>query len=168
MSLPKLYLGGAMRNGIAEDYEWRRKAWDVLEAFWQLRDPCWGKSYYGKADVKDRTEFASVESEWRFCGLWVPSDAGLAKEDKADVYDCDAGVWNLSALADGYPCIGSVTEIAWADIWHKRIYVIYPKPDLLHPFIKNSMSEAFATADEAIDWLSCTGRKLAGVRYGGD
>jgi hypothetical protein len=154
-----------MRNGIAVDYDWRKYAWSELAELWTILDPCWGKTYHGKPDKLNRTEFAGVEGEWRFCELWTPNDRVIYKQDKSDVRSCDAGVWNISALCDGYPCIGSITEITWAAMWDKLVYLIYPYPEKLHPFLKGPATEVFSTPEDAVHYLVNYSGKLKGIPY---
>ncbi len=162
MYKPKLYVGGAIRDGVDADIVWRKEFWSRLSELYHLLDPTNGKRYVGHEHDLDKREFGAECKEWRFMGRYVPDARTIWCQDRSNVKVCDVGIWNLNALQDGYPCIGSSVEIGWANAWDKLIYIIYSKPDKIHPFWLGGATRIFADYEEAIDYLTSYASVLSG------
>ncbi len=158
---PVLYLGGAMREANPKDVNWRRRAWSVLGESWTLLDPT-----SGKREVPHRkgSTFPEFIPGYEFAGMEVEG-VQVVNQDVYSIKRSDAGLWNLTAFSEDYPCIGSLIEIGVARAAGKLIYVIAHDAFLYnHPFIATFAAKRFISEDDAFEYLLIYMNVLAGRR----
>lgn len=118
-----VYLGGAMRNNAGQSFNigdepfvddvlWRSVMKDVFRSF----------------DFKDPWESG-------LSGTVYPEN--IVDSCYAMIDQCKIGVWNLSGLLHGYPCIGSLCEIGYAHDKGMAIIILDSSGKFSsHPFIR--------------------------------
>ena len=152
----KIYLAGAIRDGVEYDIKWREQVIAALQNKIEILNPLAGK------------RFDPVAKKWTMNGI-DPIGRVIVKHDFWCVDNSDIVLFNFEALKDGYPNIGTLVEFGRATSTGALIYsVIDPNYTghsnlgmfKLHPFIQensaatfDSMSEAISFLDEHIDVL---------------
>ena len=147
----KVYLAGAIRAGRFEDIAWRSRVIIALGGEpVEVLSPLAGKSY------DEETK------QWRVHGTIAPSAKYIVKHDLWMVNRADVVVVNLTALAEGYPSIGTLVELGAAAALGKLIYVVVDAEYTghqnqamyrLHPFIEQVASEVFTSVEALIAYL---------------
>jgi len=153
---PKIYLAGAIRDGIDEDIIWRERVIDALcpEKGRKLADifnPLGGKTY------------SRGEKMWDLAGV-MPVASVIVPHDFYHVDNSDIVLFNFRALSEKYPNIGTLVEFGRATKSRCLIYSIVDSAyrghdsagifsDKLHPFIKQNSAIVFADVDMAIAFL---------------
>jgi nucleoside 2-deoxyribosyltransferase len=137
----KIYLAGAIRNGIPADIEWREQACKRLKLNYDVLSPIAGKQY--------------ANDKWTLLGgAWTGRQ--IVKQDFAMIDSCDIFLANLEALNDSYPCIGTLVELGRAIAFNKLIYVIGATPIAgfdVHPFIAENAAVIFPSVSDALWYL---------------
>ena len=160
MYKPKIYLAGAIRDGIAKDFEWRENMGFALQDVAIPLSPMAAK------------KFDPETKRWTLHGLVIKT-VGLVKQDWWMVDTCDILVANLSAMAEGYPCIGTLMEVGRISARSDAlVYVIYRKDNNhqnatfdLHPFIKQNAAGLFTEPEDAQEFLAAHIPYLVGSRW---
>jgi hypothetical protein len=135
---PTIYLAGAIRDGRVEDIEWRARVIDALSGRAKCLNPVAGKVWDGKG--------------WTVSG--IPSTGPVIyRHDLWCIRQADIVLGNLTALREGYPCIGTLVEIGYAVALGKLIYLIHSAGPLVHPFLSESAAVVFQTEASAIAFL---------------
>ncbi len=157
MSLPKIYLAGAIRDDAPADIEWRQYVRRSLGAFktsngpiitgYDILDPLDGKTY-------------NHEHGWLMHGSVKATGDIFVHRDLAMIHHADVILANLSALQDGYPCIGTLMELGIAMERRILTVVVGAYGVIHHPFIASMAYRRVATVDAAIDWLKAERRWL--------
>jgi nucleoside 2-deoxyribosyltransferase len=138
--MSKLYLAGAIRDDHPEDVKWRTDTAFALAEHYHILNPLMGKSFH-------QTHGWLMHDKVRATGdIFVHRD--LAMIHKADVM-----LANLSALADGYPCIGTLMELGIAMERRLLTVVVGPYSVCNHPFIAAMSYRRVSSVALAIDWL---------------
>lgn len=104
-----------------------------------------------KEDLAMLPEIARDFNEYKDRGIFCTS-RGIMDRDRADVMRCDALLVNL--LGTDKPSLGTIMELAWADILRKPVVVaMEPRgnPHDLHPMIHEAIGFRVETLEEAID-----------------
>lgn len=158
-----IYLAGAIRDDRPEDYVWRGEVIDRLSthiALGQLGilSPLGGKTYNPKTKL------------WKVSGIDATPGFIVGQDiwcvDKADLI-----VFNLMALGEGYPNIGTMVEFGRSTAKPTMRYVIVPKGYSghsnaamfkLHPFIQQHTTAVFYDVPACIDFLARHVSVLAG------
>ena len=140
--MQKIYLAGAIRNGIAADVVWRDQAAARLKLNYDVLSPSAGKSY--------------ENGKWTILGGgWTSKQ--IVKQDFAMIDQCDIFLANLEALNDGYPCIGTLVELGRAVAFNKLVYCIVPANATgsfdVHPFIAENAAFTFGDCEQALCYL---------------
>jgi len=158
MSKLTVYLAGAIRDGRTDDIAWREQFISALSDQIDFLNPLAGKHY-------DETT-----KLWTMNGQ--PSTAkNIVLHDFWCVDRADLIVFNLLALAEGYPNIGSLVEYGRATARGCLIYsIIQPQYKghgnlamyALHPFIEQPSSLVFSSPEECLAFLSQKVRMLTG------
>lgn len=130
-----IYLAGAIRDDKPEDIEWREAVIEVVQDIPGVRvlNPLAGKTY--NHDTQ----------QWWIHGCF-PSDARhIVAHDFWSIDQADLIVANLTAMADGYPNIGTLMELGRATATRALIYVLVDKAyrghqnqdyaTVIHPFL---------------------------------
>lgn len=150
--LPTVYLAGAIRDGHHEDIAWRERVITALGDLAVFLNPLAGKRY----DPSTRM--------WTKCG--IPSAARLiVAHDFWSIDHADVILFNLHALQEGYPNIGTLIEFGRATARKCLIYVILgtgytghaSEMFQLHPFLEENSAIIFPTVEEAITYLRSGG-----------
>lgn len=154
-----VYLAGAIRDGHPEDIAWRQQAVETLSPVAIVLNPLGGK------------QFDEETRQWSFAG--VPSTARLiVKQDFWCVDRADVVLANLTSMAEGYPSIGTITEIGRSTARGSLIYTIIDpsftghensKMYGLHPFIEQVAAAHFSSVTEALTFLKRCLRSLSGA-----
>lgn len=161
MSLPVLYLVGAIRDDRPEDIAWREDVIDRLRGRALILNPLAGKSY----DPERKS--------WTVHGGVVPSAKYIFRHDLACVRRADAIVANMTALSERYPNIGSLVEIGGAAILGKLIYLLIDKDYAghdnqtmykLHPFLDEAATVVFYSMAEMLKYLDNQVDMLSGIK----
>lgn len=145
---PLVYLAGPIagtRGG--ESTGWREHAEWVLH---QLGIDTLSPMRH-KEDLAVLPEIARDFNEYKDRGIFCTS-RGIMDRDRNDVMRCDAMLVNL--LGTTTPSLGTIMELAWADILRKPVVVaMEPRgnPHDLHPIIHEAIGFRVETFDEAID-----------------
>lgn len=156
---PKIYLAGAIRDDHPEDIQWREQAIDALEDQALFLNPLASKTY----DNETKT--------WTMSGI-VPKASVIVPHDFWMVEHSDIIIFNLTALTQGYPNIGTLVEFGHATALHPRplIYSVIDKDHVsnpnatlvnhtqkmfggLHPFLAENSAVVFNSMEEVIDFL---------------
>jgi len=146
---PSIYLAGAIRDGRVHDIHWRERFVDVLSGVATLLNPVGGKTY----DTGTR--------EWRMSGR--PSTAqAIVPHDFWMLDHADIAVFNFQALAEGYPCIGSLVEFGRATARGCLRYSIVSAGFTghqngamyaLHPFLEQNSAMVFGLESDCLRFL---------------
>ncbi len=161
VSLPILYLVGAIRDDRPEDIEWREQVIEHLEDHATVLNPLAGKTY--------NTE----TKRWTVHGKVTPTAKYIFRHDLACVRKADVIVANMTALSDGYPSIGSLMEIGAAAMLGKLIYLLVdenyaghanPAMFTLHPFLDEAATVVFHTLPDLLEYLDHQVDMLSGRR----
>jgi len=160
-----MYLAGAIRDGVDEDIIWREHVIEALRRHpVRILNPLGGKT----RDDKGNWTVSGVPSGARF----------ITKHDIWYVKHSDIVLFNLRALSQGYPNIGTLVEFGAAVASGALIYVIVD-PDYtghnanmykLHPFIAEFAAQTFDTTEQAVEFLKrhvnvISGRAPSFVEY---
>ena len=157
-----MYLCGAIRDSAPDDVAWREELIDALEPYIDMGvlgilNPLGGKQ--------------RVNGVWQIQGQ-LSDGRHIVSQDYWCVDRSDIIVANLSALAQGYPNIGSLMELGRSTNHSQLRYIIIPKSykghdngDMyrLHPFIARSATTIFESTDECITFLQQHVPVLAGI-----
>lgn len=129
----KIYLAGAIRG--PEDYRWRQI---VTER------------YAGKATMLSPSDIGVDVNELRNFGgsAYMTFRTDLHLIDTADCL-----IVNLSALDDGYPCIGTIMEVGYALKAGKHILTYCSEKSRTHPFIAFSGAGVFTLWNDLFRYL---------------
>lgn len=144
-----VYLAGPIRDGRAEDLQWRRRIATALEGRAVWISPTAAKVYH------------PAERRWTVGG-W-PSDARLiVHHDLWAVDRADIVVAHLGALRDEhYPSIGTLIELGRAGARGVLCYGIAPPS---HPFLDTLWATVFPDVETAIPVLGTLLDALSGRR----
>lgn len=146
-----IYLAGSIRDGVAEDIQWREDIIDACQDYTVVFfNPLGGKTY-------------DPESRVWSGGGGIPSDAKfITKHDKWCVAHSDIVLFNFRGLSQGYPMIGSLVEFGMAVALDKLVYSIID-PDYtghentnmykLHPFLNEFSAVVCPTVEAMIPAL---------------
>lgn len=166
---PNIYLAGAIRDDKPQDILWRERVISELEGQANWLNPLGGKTYDEKSKV------------WTMSGV-TPQASVIVPHDFWMVEHSDIIIFNLSALAEGYPNIGTLVEFGHATALQPRplIYsvidpdhVTNPNATLaapqkmfggLHPFLAENSAIVFKSLDELIDFLRSHLDVLSGAK----
>lgn len=167
---PRIYLAGAIRDGRQDDIQWREDVIDALSYRAVFLNPLASKTY----DPETKN--------WTMSGI-VPKASVIVPHDFWMVEHSDAIIFNLSALSEGYPNIGTLVEFGHATALNPRplIYsVIDPKlvtnPNAtlvdgvqkmfggLHPFLSINSAVVFDSMAALITFLSSHLDSLSGAQ----
>ena len=147
MNKKVIYLCGPITgNNYSECTEWRDYAVQVLESKgFGVISPMRGKAYLAKEkNIKDAYE-----------GTLHSGKHTIYKRDKFDVSRCDIILSNLSRASQ--VSIGSVAEIAWADVWNKYVIIVMEEGNIHnHAFIKEMAGIVLPDLDKALDYIIAT------------
>ncbi len=145
--IPKIYLAGAIRDDHPADTEWRQYVRrSIGGAFgFHILDPLDGKTY-------------DEAHGWLMHGSVKATGDIFVHRDLAMIHRADVVLANLSALADGYPCIGTLMELGIAMERRLLTVVVGSYATCNHPFIASMAYRRVATVDAAIDWLKAERR----------
>jgi hypothetical protein len=146
----KIYLAGSIRDGVAEDFAWRERAIKAIPlSNATILSPLAGKSYN------------PVAKTWHIYDRHLPDAKYIVQADYWCVDRCDLMLVDLRALADGYPCIGTISE--WGRSTARNIMrLVTVSPNQkganaifgLHPFIAESAAKVFTDVDLMIDFAA--------------
>jgi hypothetical protein len=140
VKLPVVYLAGAIRPDHPEDGEWRLHWMSQLVGLAVVYNPMFGK------DV--------TEGRWSLFGL--PSDPALIVHHDFYMLDnADIIVFNLLAMGEGYPCLGSLMEFGRSTTRSQVRYVILPTGHAVntHPFITHLAAHRFEDLEDALKFI---------------
>lgn len=164
-----LYLAGAIRDGKAEDIEWReevaQKLFPYVESgLLRILSPLGGKVYNEQERV------------WTISG--VRSNAHLiVSQDFWCVDRADICVFNFLPLTTDYKSIGTLSEWGRSTARSCLRFVIWPSDftghenqmyKQVHPFIANNATQVFASVEECASFLLKHVPVVAGVAPGYD
>lgn len=150
MSLPVIYLAGAIRDGKEEDWKWREWFATSLKPMATVLNPLAGKTY------APNSRLWIVHGEVPDAKLIVAQDFWCV--DRADIL-----VINYTALAEGYPSIGTLIEHGRATVGKKIIYSIVSEGFhghesvrlyKLHPFIAETSAKVFKSTTSCLNFLA--------------
>ena len=133
----RIYLAGAIRAGYDVDLKWRDEAVKKLKLNYDVFSPTAGKSW--------------TTEGWKLLGE-EPSGKQIVKQDFWMVDNCDIVLSNLTALGEGYPCIGTLIELGRATANEALIYAVVPK-GFQHPFVEENAAKIFNTVEQAVEYL---------------
>lgn len=143
-----VYLAGPIRDGHAEDIEWREYVLRQLKGKATFVNPLGAKKYY------------DAHRLWTVSGQ-LPNATSLARQDSWCVDRADIVLANLTALSKGYPAIGTLLELGRAWARRKLIYLIlsprYKGHENhmfeLHPFLADIAAGRFIDERRAVEVL---------------
>jgi nucleoside 2-deoxyribosyltransferase len=139
-----VYLAGGITGLTLEEASaWRERIANKFPKDIIVISPLRGKSYLktivGEGTVKDHYD-----------NKLLSTSRGITTRDRNDVTRCDAILVNL--LGATKPSIGTIMEIAWADMLRKPIVVVMePENVHQHAMIKESVGFITDNLDEAVD-----------------
>lgn len=150
-----IYLAGAIRDAhLFEDVKWRDYLIKNIERKY-------GLSVIILNPLANKT-FNIETKEWKMGG--VPSRAkNIVAQDLWSVRHADVIIANLSAMATGYPSIGTIMEMGAAAAYGgKLIYTILnsnpgndnPGVFKLHPFLEQVSTEIFPSVEDCWGFLA--------------
>lgn len=147
---PTVYLAGAIRDGHNEDIEWREYVLAKLVGRATFLNPLASKHW------------DPATGHWTMSGVESTSRA-IYKHDLYCVRQSDIILANLTSLSDGYPTIGTLTEVGYASAFpDKLIYTILGddytghgnhRQYQLHPFLEQVAAYQFSTTHDAVNFL---------------
>ena len=162
----KMYLAGAIRDSHPKDTAWRDEMSTVLGVYLESGDlrilnPLGGNTI-------DR-----VTGDRKMSGIPI-RPRNILNQDFWCVDQADIVVFNFEGLAEGHPCIGTITEFGRSTMSPKMRYSIVPNVKSLqyqhqgmslklHPFIEECSSEIFETVEECERFLYQHIPVLAGI-----
>lgn len=167
---PRIYLAGAIRDSRPDDIEWREHVMAKLgnKAIWL--NPLASKTY----DPESKN--------WTMSGI-TPVASVIVPHDFWMVEHSDAIIFNLSALREGYPNIGTLVEFGHATALNPRplIYsvidptlVTNPNATLtqgvqkmfggLHPFLSVNSAVVFDSIANLVNFLDSHLDSLSGAQ----
>lgn len=140
----KAYLAGAIRS--EEDYKWRAELSALHgERLTALIPP----------DIlTDEKNDLKTGEEWFKTQRFRPGSYMTYKTDLKLIDEADLFIGNFLALAEGYPCIGSLVEMGYARGLGKHILIVAPPEYKRHPFISYTAAGAFDTIEELNSYLT--------------
>jgi nucleoside 2-deoxyribosyltransferase len=151
VNIQKVYLAGAVRGDhLIEDVGWRQRAIEILQDVAIIINPVAGKQYN-----------ATGVDKWTMHGRRVYSRT-VTFTDLWHVRNCDMIIANLKPMAEGYPSVGTIFELATAHAYGKLIYtIVVPGVKVhdtdgdfdLHPFIKTCSAASFTEVEECL-WFA--------------
>ena len=138
----RIYLAGAIRDGRAEDIEWRERIISDLAGMATWLNPL-GDRWYDPHT-----------GHWSMSGI-TPSASIIVPHDFWMVEHSDIIIFNLTAMAEGYPNIGTLVEFGHATALHPRplLYTVTSQPQRLHPFLSESSAAVFGFMVTLTDFL---------------
>lgn len=149
MSQVKVYLAGAIRDGVQADIDWREGVIAALRGRAVLLNPIGGKSYYPDSPTREWL------GRWRMAGNVMPTGQVIVPHDFWCVRHADVVLANFESMAEGYPSIGTLVEWGVACAERKLLYAIAPpgSPAVTHPFITENAAVIFPHVPAAIAFL---------------
>lgn len=149
MSKPIVYLAGGIAGLTASEMlDWRAEAKRRLSVRGiEALSPMRAKESLVSGDERVSTDFKGYEKRGAFF-----TSKGIMTRDRNDVLRADALLVNLLGLTK--PSLGTIMELAWADILRKPAVVAIEatgNPHDGHPMIHEAMPFRVETLDEAID-----------------
>ena len=147
--LPAVYLAGAIRDGEEGDIVWREWTIEMLKHTARLLNPLGGKQYR--------------DGSWSLHG-YKPRGSVIVPHDFWMVDQCQVLVANFLAMAERYPCIGTLIE--WGRATRRDVlrYAIWSPSIPLHPFVGENAALVFSSVEACIDFLRRHLPVLAGVQ----
>jgi hypothetical protein len=172
---PRIYLAGAIRDGRPDDIAWRERIISELGDKASWLNPLASKTYDPATKI------------WTMSGI-TPTASVIVPHDFWMVEHSDAIIFNLSALSEGYPNIGTLVEFGHATALNPRplIYsvidpnlVTNPNETLipgvdpnsgrvqkmfggLHPFLSVNSAIVFKSIDDLVSFLNSHLPSLSG------
>jgi hypothetical protein len=135
VKLPIIYLAGAIRPDHPEDAEWRLQWMSSLVGLAVVYNPMLGKEV--------------TAGQWTLFG--VPSDPALIVHHDLYMLDnADIVVFNLLAMGEDYPCMGSLIEFGRSTARSQIRYVVAPPNVVGHPFITQLTAHHFEDLGDAL------------------
>ncbi len=159
MKKPVVYLAGAIRNGVAEDIEWRERAIRALGDIATVLNPLAGKTYHPETQT------------WTLFGD-PPSGRAIVSYDFWCVDQSDVFIFDFRALGVGYPNLGTLIEYGRATTRGAVVFIVLPEGYCghgngsmyaLHPFLAENAARVFTDMDECIDFAGCQLIALSGL-----
>lgn len=135
-----LYLAGPITGvSYGASTDWRKYVAEKLPKYIQGVSPMRGKKYLNKEkSVKDCYENRPLSSR-----------KGITTRDRFDVMRCDMLFVNLEGAEK--VSIGTVMEIAWADMLRKPIVIVMSKNNVhYHSMVRESAGFIVSSLDKAI------------------
>ncbi len=144
--IPLVYLAGPIAGCTGEEAtDWRMTAGYALQRRGiETLSPMREKNFRGQ---KIEHDFHVYEQRGAFF-----TSRGIMTRDRNDVIRCDALLVNL--LGATKPSLGTVMELAWADILRKPVVVAIEREGNVHdnhPMIHEAIGFRVETLEEAID-----------------
>lgn len=136
-----VYLAGPITGlSYTESTDWRSKITKKLPKHVKAVSPLRGKEYLKNEDnIKDSYERIALSSR-----------KGITTRDRFDIMRCDLIFVNL--LGATKVSIGTVMEIAWADILHKPIIVVMEEENIHnHAMLCEVAGFIVTDLDQALD-----------------
>lgn len=158
-----IYLAGSIRDTKPEDVEWRESFIDRFAAYINdgsvsILSPLAGKSL--------------CNGKWNAHGVHCDTSY-IVNSDFWSVDRADVIVFNLLALGDKYPCIGTLLEFGRSTSWSVLRYGILPSSytgheneqfqNMVHPFLKSQCAAVFSTTEACLHHLCHSIPSLAGT-----
>ncbi len=144
----KVYLSGPITGlSYSDAIGWTEYAKDVL---WIKYGISGYRPLRGKFELKDETCLDAMGSTKSIVSL----PKGIYRRDKYDVQSCDAMLVNL--IGAKRISIGTMFEMAWADLLQKpMVLVMEPKNNLHeHIFVNESVTYRVSNLDVGIDLIN--------------
>lgn len=141
----KCYLAGAIRT--IDDYKWR---YEVTETF-GANLICFTPPDILSEKPNDHTLLTGAD--WFKQQAFRPKNFMTQRTDLFLIDQSDLIIANLSALAEGYPCIGTLVEMGYARGKNKFILAVAPPDIKRHPFIAFTADGAFNSMPELMEYL---------------
>jgi hypothetical protein len=147
VKLPVVYLAGAIRPDHPEDAEWRLHWMSQLVGLAVVYNPMLGKEVHLGPDYQRNV----IAGTWSLFG--VPSDPALIVHHDFYMLDnADIIVFNLLAMGEGYPCLGSLMEFGRSTTRPQIRYAVLPPGHAVntHPFIAHLAAHRFEDLEGAL------------------
>ena len=147
---PTIYLAGSIRDGVAEDIEWRERAVVKLEDVARLLNPLAGK------------QFDAATGHWSMYSGTNPDSKYIVQADFWSVDRSDIIIFDFRSLIAKYPSIGTLVEFGRSTIRSIMRFAIIPEEYKghnnlqhfagLHPFLAENCAQIFHGPDAAVDF----------------
>jgi len=149
---PIVYLAGSIRDNNVEDIMWRERAAERLRRKATIINPLAGK------------HFDKDTGKWTVYGSENPDAKYIVAADFWAVDNADAIIFDFRALADKYPCIGTLSE--WGRSTARNVmrfpviadgfvgHVSEKHFPQLHPFRAEHAAKVFTDIDKAVVFVS--------------